>query len=301
MWGALFSRATRPCYGQERAPLRYSEPSVSNACPLQSLLSPAFNNPPFHVNSHHIGSALFSSVLSQALNYGIMHPMWGALFSRATRPCYGQERAPLRYSEPSVSNACPLQSLLSPAFNNPPFHVNSHHIGSALFSSVLSQALNKWHHAPMCGALFSRATRPCYGQERAPLRYSEPSVSNACPLQSLLSPAFNKPPFHVNSHHMGSALFSSVLSQALNKWHHAPMCGALFSRATRPCYGQERAPLRYSEPSVSNACPLQSLLSPAFNKPPFHVNSHHMGSALFSSVLSQALNRWHHAPHVGRA
>ena len=30
-----------------------------------------------------------------------------------------------------------------------------------------------------------------------------------------------------------------------------------------------------------------------------HVNFHHMGGALFSSVLSQALNKWHHAPHVG--
>ena len=56
----------------------------------------------------------------------------------------------------------------------------------------------------------------------------------------------------------------------------------------------------YSGPSASNACPLQSLLSSALNNPPIHVNSHHIGSALFSPVLSQALNRWPHAPHVGR-
>ena len=36
----------------KRAPLSYSGPSASTACPLQSLLSPALNNPPIHVNSH---------------------------------------------------------------------------------------------------------------------------------------------------------------------------------------------------------------------------------------------------------
>ena len=65
---------------------------------------------------------------------GIMHPIWGALLSPATRHCYGQKRAPLSNLKPSASNACPLPSLRSPALNNPPIHVNCHRIGSALFS-----------------------------------------------------------------------------------------------------------------------------------------------------------------------
>ena len=46
----------------------------------------------------------------------------------------------------SAANACPLQSCLSPALNNPPIHVNSDRIGSALFSPA--------HHAPHVGRPF---------------------------------------------------------------------------------------------------------------------------------------------------
>ena len=126
---------------------------ASNACSLPSLLSPAFNNhnsPPFHVNSHHMGSALFSSVLSQAVKNGIMRPMWGALFSAATRPCYGQKRAPLRYSAPSVSDACPLQSLLSPTPSFMTYLYGIMDLWGALFSpaSVSTQIYIYIYHLP---------------------------------------------------------------------------------------------------------------------------------------------------------
>ena len=88
------------------------------------------------MNSHHIGGALFSPVLSRPSTNGIMHPMWSGLVA-------GLKRAPVSYSGPSASNACPLQSLLSSALTP-----NPRELPRALFSTVLRQALNRWwHHA----------------------------------------------------------------------------------------------------------------------------------------------------------
>ena len=72
----------------------------------------------------------------------------------------------------------PLQ-LLSLSCPNPPIHVNCHHIGTALFSSLLSQALNREHHALS------------------------------------FSPALNSPPIHVNFHRIGRALFSPTAMPSL--------------------------------------------------------------------------------------
>ena len=141
---------------KNEAPLRNSKPSAANACPLQSCLSPALNNPPIHMNSHRIGGGLFKPV-HHAPHVGCPFSIQQLDLATDRR---GHREAIQDLPPPTLARC----NLLSPAFKNPPFHVNFHYMGSALFSSVLSrrQALNRCIMHPMWGALFSPATRPCY-------------------------------------------------------------------------------------------------------------------------------------------
>ena len=121
----------------------------------------------------------------------IMHP--AALFTPATRPCYGKKAHP-----------CAIQNLLSPTLARcncfsllPP---TPPHRERPLQSGSLAgpQQINRWHHAPHVGGPFQSSNSPLLRiKEGAPKLFRTFRLKRwpTCPLQSLLSPAFNNLPF----------------------------------------------------------------------------------------------------------
>ena len=148
-----------------------------------------------------------------------MHPMWGALFSPATRPCYGK---PLSYSghrPPTLFRArCNLFSLLQPQPHHiemascAPFRVSltvqqldlAYGKKALQFRSLASPDSDGIHVAQRWGALFSPAT-----SFSATDKKGHPGVPSSVGFS-------RRPSTHGIMH---------------------PMWGELFSPATRPCYG----------------------------------------------------------------